>query len=85
MEVSHQPFFSYTIHLNHLTIHFVARYCVKITPISAYQFQNEVHLVSHQLKPEYFSFARSTIFVIGKIAPVTFEMWVIAIIFVYLL
>ena len=30
----------------------------------------------------FFSFARSTIFVIGKIAPVTFEMCVIAIIFV---
>ena len=30
----------------------------------------------------FFSFARSTIFVIGKIAPVTFDMCVIAIIFV---
>ena len=32
----------------------------------------------------FFSFARSTIFVIGKIAPVTFDMCVIAIIFVLL-
>ena len=30
----------------------------------------------------FFSFARSTIFVIGKIAPVTFDMCVIAIIYV---